>query len=270
MKQVESKVLTVEDKKINKEFQKELDFIRHCDSEIDKHLTHKGEALIRIRDEKLYRIRYKNFEEAVSGELGISRQEGYRLIDDVATVKALKLSPKGDKIIQEMDLKTHHIRALAANTDDAEDQVKVLEHIQQRQLPVTAKVIEQVADEILPPKIEPEVERPKSKATSFDPAEFDEAVQFDPESIEGTKEPEPVDAEARFRVDCQAGQIGCDISNAIKSVERLMNAIDAVHAKSALTNHRVITASYQRLHKELSDAAGTMVQMERAWKASAK
>lgn len=163
MKQVEATVLTAEDKKINKEFQKELAFIRDTTKEVDKLDTQIVISLIRIRDEKLYRGLYKTFEEACRSELRIEKSEWSRKLIAVETSEALKTSPKGEVLLKELDLNRAQILELANNTDDVESQLKVLQHISDNKLEPSAKVVKTVCDEILPPKTDDSEERAEAK-----------------------------------------------------------------------------------------------------------
>ena len=163
MRQVESTVLTAEDKKINKEFQKELAFIRDTTKEVDKLDTQIVISLIRIRDEKLYRGLYKTFEEACRSELRIEKSEWSRKLIAVETSEALKTSPLGEVLLKELDLNRAQILELANNTDDVESQLKVLQHISDNKLEPSAKVVKTVCDEILPPKTDDSEERAEAK-----------------------------------------------------------------------------------------------------------
>lgn len=178
MKTMESKVLTADDKKVNKEFQKEISFIRDCAKSIGKLTGQIGQALINIRDKELWKIGYKTFAEAIETETGLSKGEGYKCIEDAETLLKLQESPIGDSLVKQLDLKTSQIRALSASTDDVEQQVKVLQHIADKKIEPTAKSIKTVADEILPPKVEPEPAEPpkRDKSTVFDPVALEQLV----------------------------------------------------------------------------------------------
>lgn len=163
MKQVESKVLTKEDKEINKEFQKELSYIRDTTKEVDKLDTQIVISLIRIRDEKLYRVLHKTFEEACRAELRIERSEWGRKLIAVETAEALKTTPLGVEMLKKLDLNRAQLLELASNTDDVESQLKVLKHISDNNLDPSAKVVKTVCDEILPPKNENDDERSEQR-----------------------------------------------------------------------------------------------------------
>lgn len=163
MKQVESKVLTAEDKKINKEFQKELEYIRDTTKEVDKLDTQIVISLIRIRDAKLYRVLHKTFEEACRAELRIERSEWGRKLIAVETAEAIKTTPLGVEMLKKLDLNRAQLLELANNTDDVESQLKVLKHISDNNLEPSAKVVKTVCDDILPPKNESDDERAEQR-----------------------------------------------------------------------------------------------------------
>jgi hypothetical protein len=163
MKTVESKVLTADDKNVNREFQKELAFIRDTSKEVDKLDTQIVVSLIRIRDEKLYRGMYKSFEDACRAELRIEKSEWSRKLIAVEAAEAIKTSPKGEVLLKELDLNRAQILELANNTDDVESQVKVLQHIKDSALEPTAKLVKSVCDELLPPTNASQEEKAEKK-----------------------------------------------------------------------------------------------------------
>jgi ParB-like chromosome segregation protein Spo0J len=109
----------------------------------------------------------------------------------------------------------------------------------------------------------------EKKPEPVEQPEVEPASQFDPEVIEGTKQPATDDG-LKEGITERAVQIKFDLATALKSVERLMNDVDKWHAHTQINNHRAFTASYQRLHAELTQACETIIQVERAWKAGAK
>ncbi len=60
--------------------------------------TEVGNALLQIRDEKLYRSEFRTFEAYCREKLGIERAHAYRLMDAAEVVENVKMSPIGDKI----------------------------------------------------------------------------------------------------------------------------------------------------------------------------
>ena len=163
MKQVESKVLTKEDKEINKRFQTEAKFYRDCENEIDKLSTRQGETLINIRDLQLWKVLYKSMAEAVQLEFGLSWAECHKRIEDVAVINGLKTFPNGKVLLEELGVKRVHIRVLASSADDDESRLKVLEHIKANNIELSAKAVKEVSDEILPPKTVSDEEKAEKK-----------------------------------------------------------------------------------------------------------
>lgn len=122
-------------------------------------------------------------------------------------------------------------------------------------------------------KVKPKAEPKRDKRTEFDPEKLEaesQASQFDPEAIEGKKTTTQSDTKERAWIDDHAVQIGHDVKALITSLEKLMNRVDSFHAKTPMGNHKAFCSHYQRMHKELSDAATTMIQVERAWRFSGK
>ena len=163
MKQVESKVLTAEDKKVNKEFQKQAAFYRDCDTEIDKLCTRQGETLIEIRDLQLWKVLYKSMAEAVQHEFGLSWAECHKRIEDVSVINGIKTFPNGKVLLEELGVKRLHIRALAASADDDESRMKVLEYIRSNGLKMSEKSVKEVSDELLGPSNESKEDKAEKK-----------------------------------------------------------------------------------------------------------
>jgi hypothetical protein len=255
-----------------------------------------GASLRTIRDEGLYKDKFATFEEYCKSRWGFSRPRAYQLIDAVEVVE--DLSTIVDTTSQDakavLPQNESQARALGSCADDAKQRHEVWSKVVEiaGDKPITAKMIEKVADEILPPKVDqPKRSQPtktaetpvipkddsgssdesnRDKRTVFNPEEFEPASTFDPEAIEGTKKPTVPNDKLKKTISDHAEQLGFDLTAARKSLEKLMNEVDAYHAHNQMDNHRSFTMNYQRLHKELTEAETTMIQVERAWKAGAK
>jgi hypothetical protein len=99
-----------------------------------------GNALIEVRDARLYRAENATFEEWCQAQFGIGRAQAYRLID--ASAIAGVLSPNGDIPANEAQ-----IRELAPLADNPELLRQTWEKIQAGGEPVTAKVIKAAVSE---------------------------------------------------------------------------------------------------------------------------
>lgn len=100
-------------------------------------------AIIKMRDEKLYRRSYKTFEDYCQKKLSKSRQYINRLIKGVAAVKAL---PK------HLETKVSNLKAASAlGSVPEKDQEKVIYEIEKTGKPATAKAIKEKAAEIAQP-----------------------------------------------------------------------------------------------------------------------
>jgi hypothetical protein len=227
-----------------------------------------GEALRKLRDEELYKARYKTFEELCKVEFDYSKTHSYRLIEAAVVVADLNkvvnnLSPIGDKS-STIELKESHARALVECADDAESRAKVIEELEKDGKPITAKSIKEKADEILPPKLTPtpkqKIEDPPKtdKRTEFDPTKFDPDMADQAESVDSSK----------IVAKCDQLVISCDskLTGAFEDLQRAMRAIDEANEAGCVPNHKSIVGHYQRLFKEIEEARVTMTQFVRSWK----
>lgn len=96
-----------------------------------------GAALREIRDARLYREEYSNFEDFCIAEYEIKHSQAYRLIEAAEVKESLETSPIGDKLTNE-----GQARALALVPP--EDRAEVLEKASESG-PVTAKSITEAA-----------------------------------------------------------------------------------------------------------------------------
>jgi hypothetical protein len=265
MRQVAAKILSVDDKKINTEFEKEIAFLKDYEKEIDRQDRMAGESLTRIRDQKLYRLQYKTIEAAIEDRLGWKRAHGYRMIAFVDNLKSLEMSPVGDKLVKELDLKERHVRALVNETDEVEQQVKVLEHIKAHDLPLTAKTITQVADEILPPKTDQPKPKPqpveaaepnRDKRTEFDPATFDEGMKADKHESDSTSREAFV-------------KLFDKVKSLVKSLDEgmgpLVRALDACATEGTIGNHKFLLEQHRQLYKHVKDSVSAVGTYSKAW-----
>lgn len=257
---------------------KELSHQEAIIEEFQKSFQFAGTALRTIRDHRLYQDKFDTFEAYCKARWGFSRPRAYQLIgavevcDNLSTI--VDTSAKDAKPV--LPQNESQARALASCADDATQQHQVWSAAIEKagDKPVTAKIIATVADEILPPKVKTKPQKPEkheepaiiSKQGS---GTSEQASQFDPDVIEGTKQPATDDV-LKKSITERAVQVAYDLDAALKSVERLMNDVDKWHAHNQMSNIRAFTASYQRLHTELTQAGEAMVQVERAWKAGAK
>ena len=231
-----------------------------------------GQALITIREQQLYKDDHKTFESYCQERWQFGRSYANKLIEAAAVVTNLgTIVPKTGGVLPSNESQA---RALATSTDDAEQQQQVWTEVVKRSdgKPITAKVIEQVADEILPPKVETKPEPKRDKRTEFKPEEYEEpdpVSQFDPDAIDGVKESKP-DDKAKSKIDHHATHLLSDVQSLVTSLERLMNSVDAYHAKTPIGNHKSFCAHYQRAHTELNEALATVTQLERAWRFGGK
>ena len=100
------------------------DFV-HVDSLIENGLNtfiEVGNALIKMRDEKLYSEKYATFEDYCSQRHGISRPRAYQLIEAAKTVKSLSTIVD----IKLLPVTESQVRALQNATSNPKEQVKIL------------------------------------------------------------------------------------------------------------------------------------------------
>jgi len=97
-----------------------------------------GEALLEIREQKLYRADYETFDEFCESEYGFKRAHAYRLIEFADVKASVQMSPIGDKLVRESQA-----RALAPVPE--EKRVEVLTEAAKAPGPVTAKRITEAA-----------------------------------------------------------------------------------------------------------------------------
>jgi len=102
-----------------------------------------GEALWKIREEKLYRAEFKTFENYCKVRWGISRIHAHRLIDGVEVVKLL---PIGNKITTESQA-----RELAKVPTEKREEV--VEQTVKRDGKLTARGIKETATETAPVEV---------------------------------------------------------------------------------------------------------------------
>lgn len=111
-----------------------------------------GQALRAIRDQRLYREQFVTFEEYCAGRWGFNRNYGNKLIRGVEIVEAL------GTIVPKLPSTESHVRELA-KLDDPDDQAAAwtaaLEAAGGKA--VTAKIVRDCVNAILPPKDPPEI-----------------------------------------------------------------------------------------------------------------
>lgn len=117
-----------------------------------------GSALKQIRDDRLYREKWKTFEAYCEDKHEFQRAHAYRLIEASETVQAVRdLSPMGDKI-------TNERQARILSDVPIEQMQEVLDNVAERVAKtdelITAKLLKEVVEEVVngepePPKTKP-------------------------------------------------------------------------------------------------------------------
>lgn len=214
-----------------------------------KSFLYVGQALMAIRDEQLYQDNHETFEAYCKERWGFNRAHAYRLIEAADVVS--DLSPMGDTGSKVSKQKTpihapqneRQARALAEAADTPEDRRAVWEKVVEvapkndaGEPIITAKLVNQVADEVVgpkntplsPPKAKPVVAEVVSSETEFKPG-FDPR-QFDPEmKSEPEETPEPTGEIPKHLADVIAG------IKQYKSLQREVSLLmGKVHALIAL------------------------------------
>lgn len=119
-----------------------------------------GEALREIRDGRLYKDEYPNFEDFCVDEFGLKHTQAYRLIDAANLVKSVKtLSPIGERIVNE-----GQARALATvpETERVEvlmETVKTGKVTAKRITEVAATVVKKIIGKKAAPEVKDEIGR---------------------------------------------------------------------------------------------------------------
>lgn len=121
----------------------EVELLEDCEQRIEDGklaFLEVGNALIKVRDEKLYRTKFKTFQDYCKGKWGWTKQRAYQYIESTETVKALpaKSQPLVDS--------ERAARALAEVP--ADQRVEVLKEAV-KDGPVTAASIAEAAEEIV-------------------------------------------------------------------------------------------------------------------------
>ena len=153
----------------------ETDLLDACEAVIQRGMgifVEVGEALMAVRDNKLYRVGFATFEDYCSKRWQIERAHAYRLVDSARVVQMI-LSPIGDKISSdEQDVSIpateSQARELAPLLDDPNELREVWQQANERtDGKPTAEAIREVRDEReeerqrppKPPKWDPEDRR---------------------------------------------------------------------------------------------------------------
>jgi hypothetical protein len=113
-----------------------------------------GEALREIRDGRLYRAIHGTFDEYCEARWGLTRSQGHRLIAAAEVVTAIRMSPIGD-ILPATETQARELTRL----EDPEQQVKAWERVIERTNSdakcITAKIVREEVQRLLPEKEEP-------------------------------------------------------------------------------------------------------------------
>lgn len=123
----------------------EQNVLHECEIIIEKGLSSffdVGTALLKIRDEKLYRIEFKTFEQYCKTRWQLAQSTAYQLVYGAEVVKNLKSSA-----IAELPANEAQVRPLT--TLDPEDQIKVWQEVLEVKPDgkVTAKFVEKFVDD---------------------------------------------------------------------------------------------------------------------------
>lgn len=119
-----------------------------------------GEALREIRDGKLYKEEYSNFEDFCVAEFDLKHTQAYALIKAVGVRESIEPSAMAERITNE-----RQARALAPVP--VEQREEVIEKAAEKG-PVTAKAITEAAKEVVPPKPKPEPKAKEEKTKHLD------------------------------------------------------------------------------------------------------
>ncbi|MCA9130599.1 MAG: hypothetical protein KDB22_26100 [Planctomycetales bacterium] len=119
--------MSVENRMINSELAKQ-------EARIERGLVDAGNALLVIRDEKLYRVEHRTFEDYVKSRWGLSRSRAYQLIEASEVV---------DKVVNKMS-KILDKSLLPANDSQLREIAKAPE---EKQVEIVSKVAEKAAAE---------------------------------------------------------------------------------------------------------------------------
>jgi hypothetical protein len=115
-------------------------------SKTEHHFIMCGNALMEIRDKKLYRVHYDNFNDYVKAKWFKGRDWAYRMINAAVVVKELptKLSPmvNNERVARELSAVPEELRAA------------VVEHISSAHHPVTHTAVKQAHAEVAAAKAE--------------------------------------------------------------------------------------------------------------------
>lgn len=158
----------------------EENVLRECEVIIQKGLSSffdVGNALLKIRDEKLYRQEFKTFEQYCQNKWQIQRAYAYRLMEASEVVS--NLSPIGDK------LPTTETQVRPLTTLDPQDQIKVWQEVLDVKPDgkVTAKFVEKFVDNFKHEKkmasIEKFVGAPDLKNSQLFVHDIREHIEFD-------------------------------------------------------------------------------------------
>jgi hypothetical protein len=216
---------------VSKQLLKDMEHNVQIVKDGQKTFIYVGEALRKLRDDGLYKAKYKTFEELCKAEFQYSKGYSYRLIEAASVVTDVnkvvnKKSPIGDKSVT-IELKESHARALVECADDSESRAKVISELEKEGVAITASSIKKKADEILPPKTNPtkDTKRP-SGGTKFDPTEFDPDLAEDAPKKSKTKLPEFITAVI------SATEAGREILNQITQLKKKIHAFVETSAGS--------------------------------------
>jgi hypothetical protein len=147
--------------------QHEQETLHRCEETIRQNLhgfIEVGQALLTIQRERLYRAKYRNFDEYCAAEWDFGKSYAHRLINGATAFRAIEASPIGDKNHRRSDLPEGHIVLPATESQvrpltklsDPKQQVAAWRKVLQKaprgadNVPrVTAEIVEAVVAEVV-------------------------------------------------------------------------------------------------------------------------
>ena len=156
-----------------------------------KSFQYVGASLRAIRDGELYAGEDETFESYCKRRFGFAKSRAYQLIESAEFMESFStIVEKQKRILPSNEGQT---RALMNCADDNQQRAKVWDKVLEvaGEKPITAKLIDKVADEIRPQTVETKPEPKRDKRTEFDPEKLEAESQSTDDIkaiIEDTKE----------------------------------------------------------------------------------